>query len=773
MISAVMRLKSLVRRYPVAVALNFMGLVSAFLAFALIFLQVDYELSFDKCHPTAERVFRADKKGDESLFRNILPRGFADDIVGSSAHIEAGCALMPFYGETYFSVGDTVGYRRNLVCVSEGFLDVFGLNMVEGGRHSLELPASVIIPRSLAQVMFPGEPAVGKVLKCDAKYLLHDSDGVLTVSGVYEDFPSNTQLGNDLYVSLGDLQKGSYGGANFVCYLLLDDKDSAQSVADEFNEHFDFSPYGDWLTPIELVPLTDIYFRNEGNVYKSGSRAQLLLLIAIAILILAVGLINFINFYVALTPLRIRNVNLQKILGASDRSLRLGVVFEAVVWCACAFALSALLLSPVSEALAVQGVLMQAFSLAVHWKLLIFIGMIALLTGLAAGVWPAVYLTSGQPAMVLRGNFGLSSSGRALRSVLVGVQFVVSMALLIFVLALQRQSRFMQEYPCGYDKEDLLVVDIGGKNGAEKSVWLRERLCRLPEVEDVAYAMELIGGVDMYSTMDFGEGPVQMSMLYCSYNLPRLLGLELTDGRDFKEGDLGPLLLTDGLKSNGAELRDYGGGVSVVGFVNNVNITSLRKADSPVGFQVLDPAGRYTMPFAYIRIAEGADKMAAGEKIRQVLSEMDPTMPFELKYYSSIGRNLYSGEERLRLSVWLFSLLVVLLSLVGVWGQMLMDVQYKRREISVKRVFGADVERIAKEGLLTYLRTLAVCYVIAAPLGWIVVNRYIQQFAHRVGFSFGDFALAFAVVALLCAAVVLWHYLKAARTNPASVLKNE
>ena len=134
-------LKNLIRRYPVAVVLNFTGLVAAFIAFALIFLQADYELSFDKCHPTADRVFRADKKGDESLFRNILPRGFADDIISSSAHIEAGCTVMPFMGEIYFSVakdgGIPAGYKRELLFVSEGFIDVFGIKMFEGDSHAL------------------------------------------------------------------------------------------------------------------------------------------------------------------------------------------------------------------------------------------------------------------------------------------------------------------------------------------------------------------------------------------------------------------------------------------------------------------------------------------------------------------------------------------------------------------------------------------------------------------------------------------------------------
>ncbi len=773
-------IKSLIRRYPVAVVLNFTGLVAAFVAFALIFLQAEYELSFDKCHPTAERVFRVDKEGDETLFRNILPRGFADDVIASSAHIEAGCTLVPFFGDVFFSVAEegrmSTGFKRELLFASERFIDVFGLQMVEGDARALEGPNSVIIPRSLAENLFPGEPALGKLLKMDVKF--RELPGEATVTGVYEDLPANTQIGNNLYMAVGDIQKGSYGAANFICYLLLDDAANAQAVADEFNARFDFAPHEGWLTPIELVPLTSIYFRNEGNIYKSGSRSQLNLLIAIAILILGIGLINFMNFYVALTPLRIRSVNLQKILGSSTMRLRALVVAEAVIWCCCAFVVAALLLGPVSDALLTRGLLMQSFSLGKHWGLLLFVGAVALATGILAGIWPGIYSTSGQPALILKGNYGLSASGKTLRAFLVGVQFVISTALLIFVLFVQRQSKFMQEYPCGYDKNNLAVVDIGGENCRSKADWLRERLCSLPEVEDVAYAMDIVGGSDIYSTdgVDFGKGPVMMSMIYCSWSLPQVLGLDILEGRGFRENDLGPILFTQDMKEYGAEAKvypeEFGEGAPVVGFVNNVNITSLRKADGPVGFQVVGQ-DYFSMPFAHIRLAEGADRLAAVEKIQAVLSEMDPTMQFEILFYDAIGKNLYSGEERLRLAVWLFSLLAVLLSLVGIWGQVLMDVQYKKMEISVKRVFGAETGQITAEGLKLYLKTVAFCFVIAAPLGWLVVRRYLQQFAHRVGFTPSVFLLALLIVGLLCAAVVLYHYLKTARMNPAETLKNE
>ena len=770
-------LKSLIRRYPVAVVLNFTGLVAALLAFALIFLQADYELSFDKCHPTADRVFRADKKGDETLYRNVFPRGFADDIIGSSAHIEAGCTLVPFFGDICFSVAEEgkmpVGFKRTLVFASERFIDVFGVKMVEGDNRALESPGSIIIPRSLAEILFPGEPALGKLLKSDAKYL--EVPYEVTVTGVYEDFPSNTQLGNDLYMPVGGIQKGSYGPANFICYLLLDDVGSAQSVADEFNAHFDFAPHEGWLTPIELVPLTSIYFRNEGDIYKSGSRSQLLLLIAIAILILAIGLINFTNFYVALTPMRIRNINLQKILGSSTARLRTLVAAESVIWCLCAFAVAALLLGPVSDALQTLGVLMQSFSVGKHWGLSLFVGTVAIATGIIAGIWPGIYSTSGQPALILKGNYGLSASGKTLRAILVGVQFVISTALLIFVLFVQRQSKFMQEYPCGYDKNNLAVVDIGS-NYRSKADWLRTQLCALPEVKDVAFSNEIIGGTDSYQTdgADFGQGGVLMSLIWCSWNLPQVLGVELTEGRFFRESDFGPILLTQDLKAHGAECKaysDWGEYCPVVGFLKEMNITSLRKADSPVGFMVLKE-GR-SLPYTYIRFTEGTDRLAAVGKVQQVLQEMDPAMPFELQFYDAIGKNLYSGEERLRLAVWLFSLLAVLLSLVGIWGQVLMDVQYKRTEISIKRVMGAEIPQITAEGLWLYLRTVAICYVIAAPIGWLIVRYYLQQFSHRVGFSLGVFAVTLVIVAALCALVVLSHYLRAARMNPAEVLKKE
>ena len=771
-------ISSTVRRYPVAVVLNFWGLVFSYLAFTVIFMQVGYELSFDECHPTSSRVFRVDKSQDNSLFRNILPRGFADDIISSSSHIEAGCVYNPFFPETYITIKEEgrqpQGYRKDIKFVTDGFLEVFGVKMVEGNAGALGNLSTAVIPESLAETMFPGESALGKILYTDTPYMFSETDGAVTVVGVYEDFPDNTQLDNAIYASLGHFQEGTYGGANYICYLLLDDVSNMDAVTDGFNSNYDFSPYEGWLSPIELTPFEDIYFLNEGNVYKSGSKGQLLLMVAIAFLILAIGLINFTNFYLALTPVRIKNVNLQKILGSSVGRLRLSVVAESVIWCLSACGIALLLTLPVSEIMHLQGLLPVEFAAGQHWVIVVFSLAAALLTGVAAGIWPGIYSTSGQPAVVLKGRFGLTHSGKTLRTVLVSMQFVISIALLIFVFFLQRQSRFMQEYPCGFEKEGLAVVDIGGKNSVSKSEWLREKLRTFPEIADVAYCMDLVGANDVYMTQEclFAGNAVSANILFCTSNFPEVLGVELSSGRGFSENGIGEVLLTENAVSSGAALEQYPDLGNVVGFVNNVNITSLRKSEGVVGFSVQDNRD-YMMNFAYIRLAEGADVSAASAIIRKVLKEMDSVFQHDVLFYDIIGKGLYSGEERLRKLVSLFSLLAIVLSLVGIWGQVLMDVQYRRKEIAVKRVLGAEIKDIAGEGLRHYLKTVAVCFLIAAPAGWAVTDYYLKQFSHRTGFSVTVFLVTLAIVMSLCAAVVLYHYLKTAGSNLEDSLKND
>ena len=769
-------IKHLVRQYPLSLMLNFIGLTCAFTAFLVISHQVEYELTFDTCHPTASRVFRADKIDDETMFRNILPRGFSDDIIASSPHIVAGCSYFPFYEDGRFTtIGDNPeGFTKKAQYVTPGFIKVFGIEMVEGDIDALNQPSTVIIPQSLANVLYPGKSALGQMIHAESDIGLEETNGNATVTGVYRDFPSNTQFDNALFVSALHMQEGQYGGANFICYVLLDDPANRKAVEDNFNTTYDFSRFDNWLTPIQLTKFTDIYFLNEGNIYKSGSYSQLLLLIAIAILILLTGMINFTNFYIALTPMRMRSVNTRMVFGASKLALRSEVIGESLVWSLLSFFFAIILFNPVCSALSINGLIPDTFNIGSQPALLIIAILATVLTGIAAGILPGIYSTSIQPALALKGSFGLSKSGRMMRTTLVYVQLIVSFVLLIYVLSIEHQSQFMKNFPCGFDKNNLMVINVGDKNSVEHKDWLKERFGAIPGVEGVSFASQPIGTMDSYNTysFDFGQGYQMTSLIYCASDFPKLIGLEVRDGANYTPAH-GDYLLTENFINQGAEIRNYEDDLNVKGFVNNVNITSLRKSESYVAFLLIGDNYQWALPHVYIRFADNADRIVLNDAVRNVLHEMDPLHTYELIDYGSMAGTLYSGEERLRKEIWLFSMLAIILSLVGIWGQTLMDVRYRRKEISVKRVLGASATKVIGEGLRHYSLMVGICFVIASPFAYLVSERYMSQFAYRAGISPIAFIVSLVAVLALTVVVVAYHYTMSLRINPAEVLKHE
>ncbi|MDO4497132.1 MAG: ABC transporter permease [Bacteroidales bacterium] len=770
-------IKHLLRQYPLSLVLNFIGLTCAFTAFLVISHQVDYELSFDTCHPTAERVFRVDKKDDNTLFRNVLPRAFCDDIIKSSPHIVSGCPFFPFFGENRFAtVGDNpIGFTHRLDVVGADFITVFGVEMLEGDQTSFRQPNTVIIPKSLADALFPGQKAVGQMIKSEAEYVLAETNGQITVSGVYRDFPENTQINNSIYLSGEHFGEGEYHRANFICYLLFDDAENKEAAEQAFNSNFPFERFPQWLTPVEFVPLTSIYFLNEGNIYKSGSYTQLLLLIAIAVLILLIGMINFTNFYIALTPIRMRSVNTRLVFGASTTALRWEVIGESVVWSILSLTLALLLFNPLCSALSVSGLTPIQFSLGASPMMLLCAIAAAVATGFVAGILPGIYSTSVQPALALKGNFGLSKSGRVMRKALVFVQLIVSFALLIYVLSIERQSQFMKSFPCGFDKDNLAVVEIGTNNYNQHRNFLRQNLLQIPGVEGVAFASAMIGFSDSYSTSEivFDQESVLASMIDCTPNFFEVMGIQVTEGTGFTETSHGKFIGTQNFKKIGAEVRKYEDYLDIQGFVNDLNITSLRQGESYVTFRAIADNYNWSLRSLYIRIADSADRASVNAGIQRVLKQMNPVQTYEVRYYDSIAGVLYSGEERLRKEIWIFSMIAIVLSLVGIWGQTLMDVKYRRKEIAVKRVMGASSAQIIAEGMSHYALMVGICFVVAAPLAYMASVRYLSQFARHTDISPMSFITSLVTVMIFTLAIVLYNYTMCVRTNPAEVLKHE
>ena len=773
---------AILRRYSVAMIMNFVGLVLALTAFMVLMLQVGYQMDFDKDHPTSGRIYRIDKVGatDDDIFKNIIPRGYADDIIQSSPHIVAGSIDCPFIGETVFNaiIDDDMPafvFRSKTNVIYPDFFKVFGTEFVEGSAEALNDLSQIAIPESLAKKLYVNESAIGHIMTHNEGYQFGEGrTKEFSVGAVYKDFPANSQIGNHIYLHVGPLHEGNYGGANFACWVLLDSSDNKELVEQNFNDNYNYTD-SEWLTDIELTPIEDIYFEDGGStIWKTGSRKQAWMLICISILVMLIGGINYATFFTSLAPMRVKAVNTRKVLGSSIGKLRGELILEAVLFCFAAFAVALAAISPISRWLVSQGISDMAFDFPSQFSLMLITGSISIIIGLVSGLYPSFYVTSLPTAFALQGNFAFSIAGRRFRTIMITLQFAITFALMIFALTVFRQNEYMTGYDTGFEKDRIAVVQISAEQYQFKSEWLQERLCSLPEVEDVAFALEGMGFSDSYSTftLELGGEQIRCFSMYCSHNFLDVMGIPVIDGRNFLVSDIGNAIMNQTLKDLGGKIEITEGMGSIIGQTGEVRINSLRNETAPICY-IYVPKDFATLGYTYIRLKEGYDKTDVTEKISSILYEMDPSYLFEVEFYDDVMETVYQAELKQGKIISIFSLLAAALSLIGVFGQVLLDVQYRRRDLAVKKVYGAETTGLVIDGLKRYVTIGIVSYIIAVPAAYYAVSRWLESFVEQTGVSVWTFILTFAVIMTLTIAVAGFQYWSSANADPAEALKKE
>lgn len=773
---------AILRRYSIAMIMNFAGLVLALTAFMVLMLQISYQVEFDKGHPTSGRIYRVDKIGavDDDIFKNIIPRGYADDIIGSSPHIIAGTIDCPFIGETVFNAILEDGmppfvFKSKTDVIYPDFFKVFGTKFIEGSAEALNDLSQIAIPESLAKKLYGNESAIGHILTHNEGYQFGAGrTKEFSVGAVYKDFPANSQIGNHIYLNVGSLHEGNYGGANFACWVLLDSANNKELVEQNFNDNYNYTD-SDWLTDIELTPIEEIYFGDEGStIWKTGSRKQVWILICISILVMLIGGINYATFFTSLAPMRVKAVNTRKVLGSSIGKLRRELMLEAVLFSLAAFIVALGVMYPVSDWLVALGVSDMTFDFTSKLSVVLITGLISIVIGLAAGVYPSFYVTSLPTAFALQGNFAFSVAGRRFRTVMITLQFAITFALMIFALTVYRQNEYMTGYDTGFEKDRIAVVQISAEQYQFKSEWLQERLCSLPEVEDVAFALEGMGFSDSYSTftLELEGQQVRCFSIYCSHNFLDVMGIPVVDGRNFLVSDVGNAIMNQRLKDLGGKIEITEGMGSIIGQTSDVRINSLRNETAPICY-IYVPKDFATLGYVYIRLQNGYDKTGVTEKINAILTEMDPSYFFEVEYYEEVMERVYESEIRQGKIISIFSLLAAALSLIGVFGQVLLDVQYRRRDLAVKKVYGAETAGLMLDGLKRYAIIGVVSYAIAVPAAHYAVSRWLENFVEHTGLSAWTFILTFVVIMILTIGVAGFQYWNSANADPAEALRKE
>ena len=350
-----------------------------------------------------------------------------------------------------------------------------------------------------------------------------------------------------------------------------------------------------------------------------------------------------------------------------------------------------------------------------------------------------------------------------MRTALIGFQYVVSIGLIVGAMFVQLQNNYMRTFNLGFDKDQVAIVELPQTIVKQhKDVYI-SKLKEYAGIEDVAFATSVMGGSDAYSMlpMEYDGKEFYTYMIPVSWNFLRVMGIPVTEGRDFMEADAKRDSVDTYIYNRSARERMQ---MEAGHELGDVRAVSFRKEgpEADMAFVVND----WPMHVSYIRLKGGTNVEEAVGHIRRTLSDIDPAYPFDIRFYDDVFNHLYQKEQYLKKMISLFGLLAIVISIVGVFGMVVFETQYRRKEIGIRKVHGATVGEILAMFNLFYLRIVAVCFVIAAPLAWYGVQKWLENFSSRTPVYWWTFALAFLVVALVTALTVTYQNWQAANANP-------
>ena len=785
---------SMFRKFVSASLLNLLGLSLAFASFFVIMTQVRYDLGYNKSFTEHEKLFRLTMNLGPGMedYGVTLPRPLVEQLAAASPHIKGYGIEEGWTRIDQFLVGDQE-YSLNLLYGIHDFMSVFKPTVICGDLKGLNQLPNIVLPRSEAMRIFGTVNAVGKTLKY--KWV---EGWIFNVCAVIEDYPENNFLHGICFRGTND-NEGNYHNWNYQAYIRVDDSANLPNVItamrkkaiELFKNDFNMkTKQEEEALQVVLTPIADTHFakdlsKDSPNI-KSVSRSSVYLLICFSLLIVVIAAVNFMNFTLAETPLRIRSINTQKVLGASTASLRGSLLAEAVIISLLAFA-GAMAMVYVAHDLGLQELVQGCILLQDNLWLAGITLLISIVVGLLAGAYPSYYVTSFPPALVLKGSFGLSPKGRVLRTSLICLQFVVSFMLVIGVGIMYLQSYLIFHTDYGFDKDEVMVVPTAPdtRNHADA---IDADLRKIPGIEGACLAQSVLGSSDRYQTWGRGEGDKHMTFtcVFVDWRFLSVMGIDIVEGRNFRQTDGDVYIFSESAKKKypwlavDKPINDED--MPVVGFCEDIKYSTLRVDDSqqPIAFVVPSRDGYFKGDFwrnhLLVRVAKGVDKREAKEKVLDVVlkyeHESKPDIS-DLRYVDDVLEESYRQERLFTQQILLFSLLAILISIIGVFGLTMFESEYRRKEIGIRKVFGSSTKEILMMFWKRYLYILLGCFVVAAPIGYLLGQHWLEGFAVRTAISPLLFVVSFLLITLITMLTVTYQSWKNATENPVNSIKNE
>ena len=783
--------------------LNIVGMAMAFAALYVIMVQVNFDLGYNKKVKDSDRIYAISMPDwyTPGNWQTTLSRPLCENVINNVSCVECGGTASigkGYYSEKFFLQEDgNSSFYLNVSQSSLGAFKVFNVEAVEGSIDNIVPWKDLVISDTKAEKL---GLHVGDVIYS------HNHGATMqqyNIAAIYKHFPSNTDLSEiECFVNMGDLNIDLFSEWSYPYFVKLN---SADDIEPFEKQAFDYvvktfnnmaNEHGEELSEedrkeaesrlkIKLFPFDEMYFEKTiSSAGRSGSKTTTYTLLAIAILVIVIAFINFINFFFALVPVRLKSVNTRKILGASRSNLVFGIVVESVVMIIVALALAAGIVklfcgSTFAALIPCSALISNNIAIAFGTAL----GGIVL--AIVSSLYPALYITAFPPAFALKGSLGTASKGMAFRVGLICFQFIVSLILIICASFVTMQRQYMLHYDMGFDRSNLLQVNTSSKIAAMRESATSE-LKNNPEIKDVTFAS---GDIVTSFRMDWGRPfkgeQINFKCYPVQHNFLDFMGIEIVEGRNFTDSDElcdnGVFIFNEAARDKfGLTLEDKIHGhqteTDIVGICKNFNYKALSEGIEPFALYIFGKNSWTTLNTLYIRTQPGADIPTLIDWIKTKLNEMDPSVPkdeFDVMFFDSRLDSEYGRERNTSRIILLFTVLAITISLMGVFGLVMFEAEHRRKEIAIRRINGASVVDVLKMFNIKFIRIVIVCFVLSIPISWLIVDAYLKGFAYRMPTHWWVFFSAFLSVMIVTLIVVTLRCLSAALSNPIKSIKTE
>ena len=805
------------RRFKLATAFNLIGLIVAFAAFYLMMTQIRFQWTYNHGIKDCERLYRVDTDflNNNGLFSDNIFYPIAD-VLDSMPEVESYSLTYrtnddPVFGE-YFNLQflknkvDTINFTYQFYC-NETAVSTLTSKALSGSiqwsstDHGSKHPG-IIIPKSIAEEYFGKIDVAGDSMLCIDSAEPH----FLTVYGVYEDFPVNSELKSSIFEMINDKEKAynkHYLGPDYKCIIKfkqvpqnvdtlnnrikqgiieLMDREGWEDYASEAAMSVEFLQQTIQEMHISLTPLEDSYFETKNlSSGKHGFKPMHNILMLVSLLLILIATIHFLNFTLLESPMRMRGINTRLVLGASRLNLKLGIIAECVITAIIACVIALMVCSVLSSWSGLKQIIDGNLELHNHWLLALFTLFIACVTGAIAGVYPANFVTSIIPAMALKGDFGLTPQGRKLRKALIAFQLFVSFLMVIYLGILIMEQFYIYKSPYNYHKDNVLISTLPTYITDSTRQQLYKELTAIQGVKNMSLSDGSLGLSDIHGAYfsEVPEGIISYDYTAVDTAYLNTMGIGTIEGRKFLPTDTAVAIINKSAREKWGWLKigqskipsdTNNDSLTVVGVCDNIRFNSTRNnSNQPFAFILDTNSSRRFLNLSVDRNADNHTIAKANAILKKHFKmAAKPLIPFDKKLHET-----YKDEFRYFKWIFLLSIVCTVIMLIGVVCLMMFESEHRRKEIGIRKIVGATTGEVVWMLCKQYIPLILISFVLAAPIARLSGLKTLERFYDHTESIWWVFPLALVIVGGIVMVTILLQSWRTARENPVNSIKSE